>query len=123
MHKLLSTAALFALVSGCTYDMPPPQEPDLGGQSYAEAIKVFCDVDRLARIPADHDPLALGRARTDFIQERVENPDGIYLRTMLSVKGAAEQAAMLREEAKEIGLDRCALADDLEKDGVGGVSP
>ncbi len=93
------------------------------GQSYLDAIQSICDVDRLASITADDDPLSAGAKRSAWIQQHVENPDGIYLRTMLSVKGAGDQATALREEAKGVGLARCALADEIEKSGAGGLSP
>lgn len=123
MHKSFAFVALAAALAGCAYSEPPAKSPDYDGQSYPEAVRVLCDVDRLAGIGADEDPLSAGRRRTDYIQAHVENPDGIYLRTMISVKGAAEQAADLRAEAKETGLSGCALADELEKSGAGGVSP
>ncbi len=117
----LSLAA--ALSAGCAYTAPPPKEPELPGQTYPEAMRVLCDVDKLAGIGNEEDPFEVGRKRTDWIRAHVENPDGIYLRTLLSVKGPTEQAVDLRQEAKEVGLARCALADDLEKRGLGGISP
>lgn len=123
MRKLL-LCAVAALVPACTYNTPVPKGPDTSGQSYAEALGAICDVDKLAAIAADDDPLSLGRKRTDWIHENVVNPDGIYLRTWLSVRGPSDQAVALRDEAKkEAGLERCALADDLEKNGLGGLSP
>lgn len=113
----------FSSLAGCGYDIPPPKEPEIGGQSYPEAIQAFCEVDKLAGIAADEDPFEVGRKRTEWLRAHVENPDGIYLRTVISVKGPADQAVDLREEAKEHGLARCALADDLEKTGLGGISP
>jgi hypothetical protein len=123
MHRTVALVALAALASGCGYSEIPSKGPEFIGQSYPEAIRVLCDVDKLAGIAGEEDPLAVGRKRTDFIQEHVENPDGIYLRTLISVKGPSEQAVDLRQEAKETGLERCALADDLEKNGTGGLSP
>lgn len=112
-----------ALSGGCGYTAPPPKDPDVGGQTYPEAMRALCDVDRLAGIGKEEDPFEVGRKRTDWIREHVENPDGIYLRTLISVKGPADQAVDLRAEAKEVGLGQCALADDLEKTGIGGISP
>lgn len=122
MRRLLGLTAV-ALASACTYDAPPPNEPVFTGQSYAQAIQVMCDVDRLADVSPDDDPLTAGQKRKEWIQANVENPDGIYLRTLLSTKGAGDQAKDLREEAAGVGLARCALADVLEKDGAGGLSP
>jgi hypothetical protein len=122
MRKLLVLAAA-ALAGGCVYNAPPPEEPASTGQSYLDALQSICDVDRLASISPDDDPLSAGAKRNAWIQQHVENPDAIYLRTMLSVKGAGEQATALREEAKGVGLARCALADEIEKSGAGGLSP
>jgi hypothetical protein len=116
---LLAAAAL----SGCGYNAIEPKEPEPPGQSYPEAVRVFCDVDKLAGLATDDDRITLGQKRGAWIKDHVENPDGIYLRTILSVKGAADQASELRREAKETGISRCALADDLEKNGDGGLAP
>lgn len=100
---------------------PAPAQPQ--GQSYEEAVKMMCDVDRLAALSPSDDPLGIGQQRTAWISEHVDNPDGIYLRTILSVKPAEEQAAELRNQAKKTGLARCALADSLDETGTGGISP
>ncbi len=115
---LLSACALGACMS-----TPEPRAPAPAGQSFKEAISVMCDVDKLAGVDADADPLGAGVKRTAYVNAHVDNPDGIELRTLLSVKGAADQARMLRERAKEAGEARCALADTLEKSGTGGLSP
>lgn len=120
MRNTLALAAAFA-VAGC-HATPDAREPEPSGQTYAEALRVMCDVDQLAGISGE-DPFEAGRKRKEFIQANVDNGDGIYLRTMLSVKGAAEQAAELRAEAKEAGIARCALADDIEQTGAGGLAP
>lgn len=120
---LVALASLASIVAACGYTTPPPTEPAFTGQSYPQAMQTICDVDRLAGIQADDDPLSIGRKRTEWVQQHVENPDGIYLRTLVSVKAASDQAVDLRNEAKEAGLARCALADDLEKTGMGGLSP
>lgn len=117
-----ASVALALAVVGCGYSTPEPKEPDIGGPTYGEALRVMCEVDKLGGISTE-DPFEAGRKRTEVIQANVENPDGIYFRTLLSVKGAAEQAAELRKEAKEAGLETCALADDIEKAGAGGIAP
>ncbi|WP_437606140.1 hypothetical protein WMF20_34705 [Sorangium sp. So ce834] len=93
------------------------------GQTFPEAVAMMCDVDGRAGLDAEGDPISVGQMRSAWIAEHVTNPDGIELRTMLSVKGAAEQGAMLREEAQRAGLTRCALAASLAEDGTGGLSP
>ncbi|WP_437523042.1 hypothetical protein WME79_33165 [Sorangium sp. So ce726] len=111
-----------AFLSACS-SAPEAKAPAPGGQTFPEAVAMMCDVDRRAGLDPEADPISVGQMRSAWITEHVESPDGIELRTMLSVKGAAEQGAMLREEAKKAGLARCALADSLEADGTGGLSP
>ena len=115
--------SLSPLVVACAYTAPPPTDPEFRGQTYPQAMAAFCDVDKLAGVNKEDDPFEVGRQRTEWIRANVENPDGIYLRTILSTKGPADQAKDLREEAKEVGLNTCALADDLEKTGMGGIAP
>ena len=121
-NTLPLAAALAFAAAGCGYTTPDPVEPQITRQTYPEALRVMCDVDKLGAIASD-DPFEAGRKRGEVIQANVENPDGIYFRTLLSVKGAAEQGAELRKEAKEAGITPCALADELEKSGAGGIAP
>ncbi|WP_437323950.1 hypothetical protein [Sorangium sp. So ce381] len=120
-HPLL---ALFvpAFLSACS-KAPEAKAPAPGGQTFSEAVAMMCDVDSRAGLDPEADPISVGQMRSAWIAEHVESPDGIELRTMLSVKGAAEQGAMLRDEARKAGIARCALADSLEADGTGGLSP
>lgn len=120
---MLGLSACALSLSACGYTAPPPKDPYYGKQSYKEAVTAFCDVDKLAGLAASEDPFELGRKRTDWLRENVEHPDGIFLRTAISVKGPGDQAIALREEAREQGIASCALADDLEKTGLGGISP
>ena len=102
---------------------PGAKAPPAGGQTFPESVAMLCDVDRLAGLDAEADPISVGQQRSAWVAQHVSNPDAIELRTLLSVKGAAEQGGMLREEARKVGLARCALADALERDGTGGLSP
>ena len=120
-HRTLVLVPLLAL-SACVASREP-RVPEPERRAFSAAVATMCDVDHLAGLSADADPLGVGVARTAWITANVDNPDSIELRTLLSVKGAAEQASMLRDQAKELGLPRCALADTLEKTGVGGISP
>ena len=83
----------------------------------------MCDVDRQAGLSPDAEPLAVGAKRTAWITDNVPYPDVIELRTLMSVKGAAEQAGMLRDCARAAGLKGCALAESLARSGEGGLSP
>lgn len=115
-------AAVLPLLAACTA-VPEAKAPPSAGQSFPAAVSMICDVDRLAGLAADADPLGTGSKRTAWIAEHVDNPDAIELRTLMSVKPPPEQAKMLRDRAKESGLARCALADALEKGDTGGLSP
>jgi hypothetical protein len=98
---------------------PSPEEQ----KAYAAALVKMCDVDRQAGLSVEAEPLAVGAKRTAWISENVGNPDIIELRTLMSVKGANEQADMLRARIKAAGLVGCPLADSLAKTGEGGLSP
>jgi hypothetical protein len=84
---------------------------------------MICDVDQLAGLSQDEDLLGVGQKRSEWLGAHIENPDGIYLRTVLSVKPAEEQAVELRKQAQKTGLPRCALAASIEQAGTGGLSP
>lgn len=118
------TGPLLLSLAGCgVAAQPPPEAPAANQQSFAEAVKMLCDVDALAGLSADEDLLAVGQKRSEWLAEKIENPDGIYLKTMLSVKGAEDQAAAMREEARKVGLPRCALAESIDEHAAGGLSP
>lgn len=121
VHLSCALVVLSSACGGPASEAPPPSSA--GKQSFAEAIRMICDVDRMAGLSADEDPLGIGQKRTDWIAEHVENADGIYLRTVLSVKGPEEQAKDLRAEAGKLGLGGCALADSIEQHAAGGLSP
>jgi hypothetical protein len=117
-------ALAIALAAGCgasAAEAPPPAASS--SQTYAQAIQIICDVDRLAGLSDDQDPLAIGQKRTEWLSGRIDNPDGIYFRTVLSVKGPEDQATTLRQEAQQVGLPGCALADSIEQRAAGGLSP
>jgi hypothetical protein len=119
MRPLL--ALLLVALSACSVaEAQPPRAP---GQCYADALAVMCDVDHLAGVDPDADPITVGQKRTEWIEGHAENPDSIELRVLMSVKGASEQATMLRAQARQAGIASCALADSMEKLGGGGLSP
>jgi hypothetical protein len=98
-----------------------PSTPD--ERAFAAALVKMCDVDHQAGLASEGDPLGVGVKRTAWITENVGNPDVIELRTLMSVKEPAEQACMLRDRAKEMGISTCALAETLARTGEGGLSP
>ncbi len=121
--QLFSALTLLALASACGTSAPPPEAPPPGTQTFSQAIQMICDVDKLAGLSADEDPLAIGQKRTEWINDRIDNPDGIEFRTLISVKSPDDQAKAIRAKAKEVGLDKCALADSIEQTSTGGLSP
>ena len=102
------------LASGCGPRSQRAEEPGYAGQSHATAMTLICDVDRLAGLSAELDPIEIGQRRHDWLSERVKNPDAIYFRVVMRTKSGAEQAAMLRNEARVAGLPSCPLADSVE---------
>jgi hypothetical protein len=113
-------ATFVCLVAGCA---PQPKVPCPEEKAFAAAVSQMCDVDRQAGLSADADPIGVGAKRTAWIAEHVDNPDAIELRVYLGVKGAGDQAVMLRDKARELGVRSCALADSLARTGEGGISP
>ena len=109
--RLLALVPLLAVSCAAT---PAPTTVSSTGQTFPQAFTLICDVDCLASLSVADDPLGAGAKRTAWLGEHVDNPDGIELRTVLSVKGAGEQARMLRDQARMLGVPGCALADALE---------
>jgi hypothetical protein len=103
---------------------PKPRAPvEEDAKRFAAAVAMICDVDRLAGLAPDADSLGVGLKRTAWITDKVDNPDAIELRVLLSVKGAADQGRMLRARAKDLCITSCALADALEASDSGGLAP
>jgi hypothetical protein len=102
---------------------PEAKAPESQGQTFPQAVEMMCNVDRLAGLDSAAEPLEIGQKRSAWINEHVDNPDAIELRTRMSVKPASEQAEMLREKSTSCSLGACPFADALEKDGMGGLSP
>ena len=113
---------LFPLAA-CKF-MPEAKAPNPEEQrAFAAALVKMCDVDRQAGLTPEAEPLAVGVKRTAWITENVGNPDVIELRTLMSVKGAVDQASMLRECTRAAGIKECPLAETLARTGEGGLSP
>lgn len=96
--------------------VPEAKDPIYKGQSYRDAVRTMCDADRLAGLSDVGDPIEKDRKREEFLNERIENPDAVYLHTMLKVKSAEEKAAVLHNEARECGLASCASADAIAEE-------
>jgi hypothetical protein len=124
MRTSVLSLFLLAALSACyTARIPPTCLTPEAERAFAAALTRMCDVDRQAGLSTEGDPLALGTQRTAWITEHVPNPEVIELRVLMSVKGAPEQATMLRDRARELGVKACPLAETLAKTGEGGLSP
>jgi hypothetical protein len=113
IHSWLLLSLLCVGCAGAADQGPPPEAQ---GQTYRQAIELMCDVDKLAQLSADDNPITLGQQRNDWMAAHVENPDGIYFQTIFSVKTAKDKAALLRKEIQVVGVSRCALADSLKEE-------
>lgn len=103
----------FLLVAGCAPEAPPKAAPR-ESQSYEQAIRIICDVDRLARVdPAD--VLDSSALREEYLLEHVKNGDGIYFLTLFRVNGPKEQATMLEREAASTKISACPLVATLRE--------
>lgn len=119
--------AVFALsVNSCAPTQPPedpdgtnvtdPSARDSSGQSYAEAIAIMCDADRLSGAEPS-DPLQAATTRDEYLVGHVKNADGIYFLTLFRSKAGPEQADALACQAEASKLAKCALVDTLRSDG------
>jgi hypothetical protein len=123
MRQILLVLVPLLTLAAChgTPEAHTPTTPD--ERAFATALVKMCDVDRQAGLAATGDPLGVGAKRTAWITENVGNPDVIELRTLMSVKDPADQACMLRDRAKEMGITSCALAETLARTNEGGLAP
>lgn len=105
-------AGLAGACSPWSYTVPnEPGGPGPSGQTYKGAVELMCNVDRLAELdPAEPDELADVK-RFSYLEQHVDNPDGIYLRTFLSVNFGEDRECLLRDAQNEVGLAQCPLAD------------
>lgn len=86
-------------------------------QSYAAALRMFCDVDQLSGANPE-DPLELAGRREDYLVEHVKNPDGQYFLTIWRTKGPAERAAMLEKELATAQISACPLVPTLRAEAA-----
>lgn len=95
-----------------------PERSSFEGQTYAEAIRLMCDVDRLVSVPEGTNELELGQLREDYLVENTKHPEAIFLLTVWRTKPVNEQASLLKREALEQRVSDCALARRLEAEGA-----
>lgn len=114
----------FMGIGGCAGETPAPAAPaQTSKHSFPEAMKMLCNVDELAKLSPDDDLLEIGRKRTAWLSDEVDNGDFSEFRTLVSIKGPEEQALKIRSRAKEWGIETCALADSIEKEPTGVLVP
>jgi len=56
-------------------------------------------------------------------RDDVDNGDFSEFRTLVSVNGPEDQALKIRAQAKEVGVDKCLLADSIETNLMGALVP
>lgn len=108
----------------CAAQNPAPVAPGPSSKhSFPEAMKMLCNVDQLAKLSPEDDLLEIGRKRSAWLSEEVDNGDFSEFRTLVSVKAPEEQVAKIRTKAKEVGIGNCPLADSIEKEPTGVLVP
>jgi hypothetical protein len=125
MHNRFGLLAIISIwLCSCGGEQPAPATPvQTSKHSFPEAMKMLCNVDQLANLNADDDPLAVGRNRTAWLSDQVDNGDFIEFRTLVSVKGPEEQVQKIRAKAKEVGVTPCPVADSIEANPTGVLIP
>jgi hypothetical protein len=86
-------------------------------------MKMLCNVDQLAGLSPGEDLLEIGRKRTAWLADEVDNGDFIEFRTLVSVKSPEEQSSKIRTKAKEVGIEACPLADSITAEPTGAIVP
>jgi len=120
----VSWALLSVALVCCAAEKTVPVAPGpTSKHSFSEAMKMLCDVDQLAKLSPEDDLLEIGRKRSAWLTDEVDNGDFSEFRTLVSIKGPEEQAAKIRSRAKECGIETCALADSIEKEPTGVLVP
>lgn len=100
----------FLVVVGCA---PTPAQTPSTTPAFAEGMRRLCDVDRLAGLDPDLDPVSTEGERYERALAHVEDPDVIELVTLMRVRSDAERVQMLRENAGRANIQSCSLADTL----------
>lgn len=114
-QKILAPSALacVGMISFACASQQRPITPITEGQSYAEAIRLICEVDRRLQGADSATEIELGQLRQDYIIENTQNPDAIYFVTVWRTKPPAEQSVMLAQQAVEQEVSDCELAKRL----------
>src|SRR5262245_41292862 len=117
MPSLVRPFAFFALIfSACAEPEKDPANVPDNGQTYRDAIAALCSVNDAIGAGSDTDVLELADRRHEYLSSHVKHPDGIYFYTLFRTQGPTQHSPALRQEAGDVKLPRCALADTLEKE-------
>jgi hypothetical protein len=123
-NRLLLGFVAFMGIVGCAGKQAEPVAPGPSSKhSFPEAMKMLCDVDKLANLSPDDDLLEIGRKRSAWLSDEVDNGDFSEFRTLVSVKGPEDQVVKIRSKAKELGITACPLADSIEANPTGVLVP
>jgi hypothetical protein len=106
-------AALALMLAAACSPKPSPDSPKLE-PAYAESIHRVCNVDELAGLDADENPINVEADRHDWMMSNVKHPDIIELITLMRVESNAKRAQMLRSAVDGTGATACPLADYYE---------
>jgi hypothetical protein len=111
-------------LAACGGEKPAPATPTQSSKhTFPEAMKMLCNVDELAHLSPDDDLLEIGRKRSTWLSDEVDNGEFSEFRTLVSVKGPEDQVQKIRTKAKETGIDKCPLADSIEAEPTGVLVP
>lgn len=108
---------LCVLSLGCAASGAEPEAVS-SEQSYDDAIRVFCNVDQLAGLSAEDDPIGVSQQRQEWLERRIQHPDVIYLRTILRIQAPEAQVRELNAAASKAGLRTCPLAESVQEHGA-----
>lgn len=116
MRWTIPGAAFLAFVGCGGAETAQPETPTSDGQSLVQAVSLMCRADTLSGAAAEEDPLDRSAKRDQWLSDNVKNPDAIYFRTIARTRAPKEHAALLREQAAELGVRLCPEADRIEND-------
>ncbi len=111
--KRLLLPLVVSFVAACGPHSPKTSAEPESGQTFEQALGLMCQVDQMAGLDADDDPIGVEGARVDWIHQNVDNGDAIELFTLMRVKSHTEQAEMMRRHTQKANIAECALADTL----------
>jgi hypothetical protein len=107
-----SIVLLLGLATACAGGAREAETP-AGGQTFAEAVRLICHVDREAGLSEDDDELTVEETRSEWLTAHIENPDGIELYTLIRAKAPGDAANTLAKAVQKVEISGCPLMDAL----------